>query len=349
MKLVEYKTRKIKEEYVNKKGITKTRKIKEEYVETNNYFYQKDHLGSIIAITDETGTIVEEYSYDIFWKPYTKKSDGIITKLKKSPIGNTRMYTGREYDRGLKLYYNRARYYDPKLARFISRDPIDIADDVNLYAYVGNSSVMFVDLMGTDKNNFKDKLINSIEDKIDYTQLMIIETWVYGLTHGANIYSEIVDKINDWSEYFWKPLNLQDWDVTSYMLTHAVFWYGSDMYISNEHFIWREFQQTDFYKTAIKDAINESENWIINTYVTTKTVTDSWDFSNWFWTINYSVTWKINSDWSIETNFQIVDLYKFYDLWDDTLVHNNIAWISQVNNLSVTPYTYTVDIYNITK
>jgi RHS repeat-associated protein len=64
------------------------------------------------------------------------------------------MFTGREYDRGLKLYYNRARYYDPKLARFISRDPIDIADDVNLYAYVGNNSVMFVDLMGTEKNNF---------------------------------------------------------------------------------------------------------------------------------------------------------------------------------------------------
>jgi RHS repeat-associated protein len=62
------------------------------------------------------------------------------------------MYTGREYDRGLKLYYNRARYYDPKLARFISRDPIDIADDVNLYAYVGNNSVMFVDLMGMEKD-----------------------------------------------------------------------------------------------------------------------------------------------------------------------------------------------------
>jgi hypothetical protein len=66
MELIENKTRKIKEEYVNAKGNTKTRKIKEEYVETNNYFYQKDHLGSIIAITDETGTIVEEYVYDIF-------------------------------------------------------------------------------------------------------------------------------------------------------------------------------------------------------------------------------------------------------------------------------------------
>ena len=151
MKLIENKTRKIEEEYVSKKGKTKTRKIKESYVETNTYFYQKDHLGSIIAITDETGTIVEEYVYDIFGKPYSKQIDWKITILKKSPVGNTRMYTGREYDRGLKLYYNRARYYDPKLARFISRDPIDIADDVNLYAYVGNNSVMFVDLMGTEK------------------------------------------------------------------------------------------------------------------------------------------------------------------------------------------------------
>jgi hypothetical protein len=70
MKLVENKTTrwiaeqerapwggKIEEEYVNKKWVTKTRKIKEHYVETNTYFYQKDHLGSIIAITDETGTI----------------------------------------------------------------------------------------------------------------------------------------------------------------------------------------------------------------------------------------------------------------------------------------------------
>ena len=152
MKLIENKTRKIEEEFVNKKWVTKTRKIKESYVETNTYFYQKDHLGSIIAITDETGTIVEEYVYDIFGKPYSKQIDWKITKLKKSPVGNTRMYTGREYDRGLKLYYNRARYYDPKLARFISRDPIDIADDVNLYAYVGNNSIMYTDPSWNVKN-----------------------------------------------------------------------------------------------------------------------------------------------------------------------------------------------------
>jgi RHS repeat-associated protein len=66
-------------------------------------------------------------------------------------IWNGRLYTGREYDAELKLYYNRARYYSPDLGKFISRDPIDITDDVNLYAYVGNNGVMFVDRMGLSK------------------------------------------------------------------------------------------------------------------------------------------------------------------------------------------------------
>ncbi len=61
------------------------------------------------------------------------------------------MYTGREYDRWLKLYYNRARYYNPQLARFISRDPIDIADDVNLYSYVGNNSMKYIDRSWLEK------------------------------------------------------------------------------------------------------------------------------------------------------------------------------------------------------
>jgi RHS repeat-associated protein len=88
------------------------------------------------------------------------------------------MYTGREYavsearkcpwgvNRGLKLYYNRARYYNPQLGRFISRDPIDIADDVNLYAYVGNNSVMFVDLMGTEKSSIVVKNKQNLLDDI---------------------------------------------------------------------------------------------------------------------------------------------------------------------------------------
>lgn len=57
-------------------------------------------------------------------------------------------YSHEEYERWLQLYYNRARYYNPELGRFIS-SRLNYSDDVNLYSYVGNSPVGFVDLMGT--------------------------------------------------------------------------------------------------------------------------------------------------------------------------------------------------------
>jgi len=61
---------------------------------------------------------------------------------------NTRLFTGREFDKELWLYYYRARYYDAELWRFISQDPIGIEDDINLYAYVGNNPVNFTDPSG---------------------------------------------------------------------------------------------------------------------------------------------------------------------------------------------------------
>ena len=35
------------------------------------YFY-KDHLGSVVVITDASGSIVEQYAYDVFGEPYVK-------------------------------------------------------------------------------------------------------------------------------------------------------------------------------------------------------------------------------------------------------------------------------------
>jgi RHS repeat-associated protein len=55
---------------------------------------------------------------------------------------------GREYDQEVRLYYNRARYYDPQLGRFLSEDPIGIAGGINLYAYSGNDPVNNADPTG---------------------------------------------------------------------------------------------------------------------------------------------------------------------------------------------------------
>jgi RHS repeat-associated protein len=59
-------------------------------------------------------------------------------------------YASREWDGAAGLYYNRARWYDPYLGRFISEDPIGIAGGINLYAYAGNDPVNFFDPSGLD-------------------------------------------------------------------------------------------------------------------------------------------------------------------------------------------------------
>ncbi|MDR2640648.1 MAG: RHS repeat-associated core domain-containing protein [Candidatus Peribacteria bacterium] len=50
------------------------------------------------------------------------------------------------------LYYFNARYYSPELGRFVSRDPIGIVDDINLYVYVGNNPLKWVDPWGLSKD-----------------------------------------------------------------------------------------------------------------------------------------------------------------------------------------------------
>ena len=169
MEKVDYKTRKVTEEYTNKKWQIKKRTINETYTETNTYYYHKNHLNSIVAITDNLGNILEEYEYDVFGKPYSKDLlTWEITNLKASAIWNTRLFTWREYERWLQLYYNRARYYNPELGRFISRDPIDISDDVNLYSYVGNSPVSYSDVLGLAKQFW----INFVRE---YDKFLILE------------------------------------------------------------------------------------------------------------------------------------------------------------------------------
>jgi RHS repeat-associated protein len=89
---------------------------------TSNFL--RDHLGTIIAEADGSGSVQTSYTYE----PYGRTQQAGVAS------GNTQLYTAREQDTQ-DLYYYRARYYAPALGRFISEDPIGITGGTNLYTY----------------------------------------------------------------------------------------------------------------------------------------------------------------------------------------------------------------------
>ena len=117
----------------------------------HRYIYQRNIQGDIIRIYDvETDEVVAEYSYDA-WRNQNVKNKNEDSIGDINPI----RYRGYYYDKETGLYYLNARYYDPKLGRFISPDTLSILDDtmgeingLNLYMYCKDNPVNYCDPSG---------------------------------------------------------------------------------------------------------------------------------------------------------------------------------------------------------
>jgi RHS repeat-associated protein len=101
-----------------------------------------DHLGSVRLVVDATtGTIVQEMTYDEFGRVLQDTNPGF------QPFG----FAGGLYDPDTGLVRFGARDYDAETGRWTSKDPIRFAGgDENLYAYVGNDPVNWIDPTGMD-------------------------------------------------------------------------------------------------------------------------------------------------------------------------------------------------------
>ena len=105
------------------------------------YYYHPDEQLSTALITDETGTIKNQYRYDAF---------GAGLEVSEE-LPNRIRYTGQQYDGVTEQYYLRARYYNPILGRFLQEDVYQ-GDGLNLYAYCRNNPVVYYDPSGYDTN-----------------------------------------------------------------------------------------------------------------------------------------------------------------------------------------------------
>ena len=99
-------------------------------------YYHADGLGSIVAMTDQAGNVVQTRQYDAWGNPEQGAGQPGYA------------FTGREWDPETGLYYYRARYYDPKIGRFVSEDPIRFWGALNFFAYVNNNPVVRIDPSG---------------------------------------------------------------------------------------------------------------------------------------------------------------------------------------------------------
>ncbi len=115
---------------------------------STTHYYSADGLGSIVHLTTASGAIAESYTYDVFGQPTIRNGSGTI--IPTSAVGNRFLFTGREWDQELGVYYYRARYYHPSVGRFNARDPLGQSMGANLYTYVKNNPLRFVDPTGLD-------------------------------------------------------------------------------------------------------------------------------------------------------------------------------------------------------
>ena len=124
--------------------------------EEATYFYHPDHLGSVSVVSNHQGEPYERVEYLPFGEVWIEDVDAATRYI---PF----RFTSKELDRETGLYYYGARYYEPKVSRWMSADPAGFAlinpnqggysviEASNWYSYVSNNPVKYVDPTGEEE------------------------------------------------------------------------------------------------------------------------------------------------------------------------------------------------------
>lgn len=113
-----------------------------EYSDARKAYVLYNGHGDVTEIRDENGELLNQYSYDIWGNLLTKNEQ----------VHNPFLYSGELWDNATNLQYLRARWYDPSVGRFISKDTyegeLNNPLSLNLYAYGANNPIRYIDPSG---------------------------------------------------------------------------------------------------------------------------------------------------------------------------------------------------------
>ena len=133
-------------------------------------YYHNDHLGTPRELSDEDGGIVWQATYKAWGntlkveaaRPTTLQNQELLAQAtqaleaqndpnaQQQEIEQNLRFQGQYYDQETGLHYNRFRYYDPDIGRFVSQDPIGLLGGYNLFAYAP-SPLNWIDPDGLNK------------------------------------------------------------------------------------------------------------------------------------------------------------------------------------------------------
>ena len=118
-----------------------------------------DGSGNILALTDSTGTVVSTTSYTAFGE--------VISSSLRSASGGEAISFGfstKPFSSATRLSYFGARHYSPSLSRWLTPDPLGQLDGPNVYLYVRNSPLNFIDPWGLLKQKTEGDLWGEFSD-----------------------------------------------------------------------------------------------------------------------------------------------------------------------------------------
>lgn len=141
--------------YIGGDGYTAPLIVKSDGTTQNNFYLHRDHLGSILAITNQEGSIIEKRQFDA-WGNLTNYAN-VLTGATTPPINDgelflDRGYTGHEHLVSVGLINMNARLYDPRVHRFLQPDAFvqdpNNTQCYNRYGYASNNPLKYNDPSG---------------------------------------------------------------------------------------------------------------------------------------------------------------------------------------------------------